>query len=192
LPQFLKSVKNVLKYNFLLIFLIATSCLTISCENKTDLPKFEFLTLPSVTVKNFQTVFDDSGKVQLILTAPLMEKYDNKDAPYTEFREGIKAVFWDGKDVPSGSVTSKYAKYTDSDNTWELKDSVVVIDANKVKLETELLNWNQQKDQIYTDRFVKITDGDQVMQGFGFESDSHLQHRRIKQVSATMYIKDEE
>ncbi len=184
-------MKNFFKKSNILIATII-SCLIISCENKTDLPKFECLSLPAVTVKNFETVFDDSGKVQLILTSPLMEKYDNKDAPYTEFRMGIKAVFYDGKDTASGYVTAKYAKYTDANNTWELKDSVVVVDENKVRLETEHLNWTQQKDQIYTDRFVKITDGDQVMQGFGFESDSHLQHRRIKQVSATMYIKDEE
>jgi LPS export ABC transporter protein LptC len=177
---------------FFIILTIIVSLLSVSCENKTDLPKLDFLTLPSVTVKNFETVVNDSGKVQIIMSSPLMEEYDNKEVPYTEFREGIKVVFWDGKTVPTGSVTAKYAKYTKNDNTWELRDSVVVVDDNNVKLETEVLNWNQDKDLIYTDRFVKITDSDQIMQGFGFESDSHLRHRRIKKVSATMYLENAE
>jgi LPS export ABC transporter protein LptC len=104
----------------------------------------------------------------------------------------MKAVFYNGKKEPSGSVTAKYAKYTKATNLWELKDSVVVVNENNDKLETEVLNWNQDKDLIYTDRFVKITNPDQIIQGFGFESDSHLQNRRIKKVSATIYMKDEE
>ena len=96
------------------------------------------------------------------------------------------------KKDPCGSVTSKYAKYTKTDNLWELRDSVVVINENNDKLETEVLFWNQEKDLIYTDRFVKITNEDQIIQGFGFESDSHLKKRRIKKVSATIYFNDEE
>jgi LPS export ABC transporter protein LptC len=121
-----------------------------------------------------------------------MEQYDNKDLPYTEFISGIKVDFYDKKEAHAGSVTSKYAKYTKTNNLWELRDSVVVLNDKNDKLETELLFWNQEKDLIYTDRFVKITNTDQIIQGFGFESDTHLQHRRIKKVSATIYLPDEE
>jgi LPS export ABC transporter protein LptC len=179
--------------SFLITLIVIISGLVLSCENKIDLiPKSDLLTLPSVTVKNFETVFTDSGKLQLILSSPLMEQYNSTDHPYSEFRSGIKVVFYNGQKEPKGLVTSKYAKYTKTDNTWELKDSVVVINEDKDKLETEVLNWNQTKDLIYTDRFVKITSEDQIIQGFGFESDSHLQNRRIKKVSAKIYFNDEE
>ena len=48
------------------------------------------------------------------------------------------------------------------------------------KLETEILFWNQNNDLIYTDRFVKITNEDEIIQGTGFESDSRLTKRKIK------------
>jgi LPS export ABC transporter protein LptC len=167
--------------------------LLISCENRTDIiPKSDFLNYPSITVRDFSTVVDDSGKVQLVMKSKLMEQYDDKDAPYTEFRSGIRVEFYDGKETPQGSVTSKYAKFYKNDNLWELKDSVVVINEKNDKLETEVLNWDQKKDLIYTDRFVKITSADQIIQGFGFESDSHLNHQKIRKVSATIYIEDEE
>lgn len=165
----------------------------ISCENKTDfIPKSDFLNYPSITVSDFRTVVDDSGKVQVIMSSKLMEQYDDKDEPYTEFRTGIRVEFFDGKPDLQGSVTAKYAKFYKNENLWELKDSVVVINEKNDKLETEVLNWDQKKDLIYTDRFVKITSADQIIQGFGFESDSHLNHQKIKKVSATIYIEDEE
>jgi LPS export ABC transporter protein LptC len=165
----------------------------LSCENKIDLiPKSDLFILPSITVKDSETIYTDSGKLQLIMYFPILEQYDNKENPYTEFRSGIKVVFYDGKPGPVASVTSKYAKYTKTDNKWELKDSVVVINENKDMLETELLYWSQEKDLIYTDRFVKITNTDQVTQAFGFESDSRLKNQKLKKVSAIIYLKEDQ
>lgn len=163
------------------------------CENKiATIPKTDLLVLPSYTGKDFETILTDSGQIQLIMRSPLVEKYDNKEPPYTEFRTGIKVLFYDGNKEPIASVVSKYAKYTQNDNLWELKDSVIVINENNEKLETELLYWNQTTDRIYTDRFVKVTSANDVILGYGLESDSHLQNRVIKKIRAEFYITDEE
>jgi LPS export ABC transporter protein LptC len=177
------------------VFLLLSFTLVIivsSCENKIPvIPKSDLLTLPSLTVKDFKTTFTDSGRVQLEMSSPLVEKYDKAEPPYAEFRTGIKVVFYDGKDSAQARVTSKYAKCTDN-NLWELRDSVVVINDKGERLETELLHWNQEKDLIYTDRFVKITSEDQITQGIGFESDSHLNRRKILKVTADIYLPNEE
>ncbi len=179
--------------NLFLITIIILSLVTFSCENKINvLPKSDLLTLPSLTVKDFETVFTDSGRIQLIMNSPLMEEHKNAEIPNTEFRLGIRVVFYDGKTDPVAKINSKYANYTKPDNLWELKDSVVVINEGKDKLETEVLYWDQQRDLIYTDRFVKITNEDQIVMGTGFESDARLVKRKIKKVSATIYLKDEE
>jgi LPS export ABC transporter protein LptC len=173
-------------------FLAILSVILFSCENKTDfIQKADFVTLPSLSAKNFETNYIDSGKLQLVLSSPLLEQYDNNDAPYFEFREGIRVDFYDGKKEVQGYVTAKYAKNTKKDNLWELRDSVVVVNQANDKLETELLFWDQGKDLIYTDRFVKITNADEIIQGFGLESDAKLTHRRIKRVTATIYLKNE-
>ncbi len=164
-----------------------------SCENKIDfIPKSDLLTLPSLTVKDFKTVYTDSGKLQLTLSSPLMEEYDNVESPYYEFRSGIKVTFYDGHTDPTGYVTAKYAKYTKASSLWELRDSVVVVNEGNDKLETEVLYWDETKNLIYSDRFVKITNEDQIVLGTGFESDPRLNKRKIKKVSATIYLKDEE
>lgn len=173
--------------------IIFITSILASCESGTDIiPTADFLAYPTVTVRQSQTIFADSGKIELILSFPIMEQYDDKDAPYFEFRSGIRVDFYDKDTIPQGSATAKYAKYTENNSTWELKDSVVVINENNDKLETELLNWDRKKDFIYTDRFVKITTIDMIVQGFGFESDSHLNNRKIKKVSAEIYVDEEE
>jgi LPS export ABC transporter protein LptC len=163
-----------------------------SCEKKIDkIKKTDILTLPTITVRNDTTVFDDSGKVQLIMIFPLMETFDKTDIPYSEFPEGITVHFYDGQKDPVGSVTSKYAKYLNKKNLWELRDSVVVINQTNDKLETEQLFWDQVKDNIYTDRFVKISNEDLTIIGTGFESDTHLNKRRIKNISGPIYLNNE-
>ena len=178
---------------FLITLLVILTVMFLSCKKIVNLPpKPDFLNQPSLTVKDFRSEENDSGKLQLIMISPLLEKYENIAFPYSEFSSGITAVFYNGKTVPVASVTAKYAKYTETNKIWELKDSVVVLNENNNKLETEVLFWNQEKDLIYTDRFVKITNEDQISQGFGFESDLRGVKRRIKKPSGTFYLKEEE
>lgn len=170
----------------------AALLLSASCESKVDpIKNMEVLNLPSLTARNFQSVITDSGKVQLIMSAPLMESYENEESPYSEFKSGIKAFFYDGKAEPVAIVTSKYARFTSKKNLWELRDSVIVINGTNDKLETEQLFWDQGKDIIYNDRFVKISNEDQTITGTGFESDLRLTKRRIKKVSGPIYLRDE-
>ena len=176
---------------YLFIVLIVLGTIGISCENKLPvIKKSDLLTLPSLTAKGVQTILNDSGRVQLIMTAPLIEQYDKADPTFSEFRSGIKVDFYNGKDKPEAKVTAKYAKCT-SNNLWELRDSVVVINEKNEKLETEVLFWNQEKDHIYTDRFVKITSEDEIIQSIGFESDTHLVNKKFFKVTADISLKDE-
>ncbi len=166
--------------------------ISFSCTKKTGIIKSsDILSLPSVTVRDDTTVYDDSGKVQLILIFPLMEQYDKKDESYAEFREGVKVEVYEGHDKPTGHVTARYARFDLKKNIWELRDSVVVVNENNDKLETEQLFWDRDKDLIYTDRFVKITNADQIVMGTGFESDSRLTKRKIMNYTATIYLHDE-
>ena len=188
----MKSQSSEFRKPFLLMTLFILIMIVLSCENKVSyIPKSDLLTLPTQTVKDLETVLSDSGRIQMIMSAPLVDRYNNGDHPYSEFKSGIKVDLYNGQKNPVARVTSKYAKFTNADNLWELRDSVVVLNENNEKLETEVLFWNQEKDLIHTDRFVKITSEDQVTQGIGFESDSHLKRRRIFEVTSEIYLKDE-
>jgi hypothetical protein len=72
-----------------------------------------------------------------------------------------------------------------------MKDSVIAINEKNEILETELLYWDQDKGSVYTDRFVRITSEDQIVMGTGFESDQRFVNWKIRNVSASFYLKDE-
>lgn len=187
----LKTIVIIRKYS-LLVLALTIAGFSSSCERKSDkIANTDILNLPSITVKDLMTVFDDSGKLQLKMYAPLMESYNNTDDPYSEFRSGIKVIFFDGHKDSVANASAKYARYMNKKNLWELKDSVIIVNGTNDKLETEQLFWDQTKDIIYTDRFVKITNEDQTVLGNGFESDIRLTRRRIKNVTATIYLPDE-
>jgi len=182
-------ITNFCRLTLLVFILIFAS---ISCKRNNKIPEFDISNLPSLTVKYDTTVYFDSGRIVLRMIFPIMEQYDNSGNPYYEFKMGLYVDFFDRDKSPSGSIFSKYAKNTQNSNLWELRDSVVVINENQEKLETESLFWDQTKDLIYTDRFVKFTSEDQIIMGTGFESDSHLRKRKIRKVSATIYFNEGE
>jgi LPS export ABC transporter protein LptC len=189
----MKGLTKISRIQYFITICLLTCMVIVACEKKIPtINKSDVLNLPSVTVKNLETVFTDSGRIQLIMSSPLLEEYTNTDSPYTEFRSGIKVLFHDGNKEPVASVTAKYARYTDNKSLWELRDSVIAVNETNDRLETELLFWDQQKELIYTDRFVKITNEDQIVMGTGFESDPRLEKRRIRNVSATIYLTDEQ
>jgi LPS export ABC transporter protein LptC len=177
-------------YKVGLVLLLLT--ILFSCDRKMDVIKnLDILSLPTTTVRNFESVYTDSTKLQLILSSPLMESYTRVKPPYTEFTKGMTALFYDGNDKPIASITSKYAKFLDDKKIWELRDSVVAVNEKNERLDTELLYWDRDKDQFYTDRFVRITGEDQIVMGIGMKSDSRFTNWWIRNVSATIPVTDE-
>jgi len=110
---------------------------------------------------------------------------------YSEFPEGIIVWFYDGDTIPSGHLSANFGRYYEEKNLWEVRDSVVALNEKNEILETELLFWNDAEDLIYTDKFVRITQEDKIIRGYGLESDPKFLSWTIKKVTATFYLDDE-
>ena len=185
----LRSLKSIFRPLLFAVIILSAA----SCDKKIDtIRKSDIESLPTLTARDFITTFTDSATKQLVMSSPLMERYTNRKDPYSEFRFGIKVVFYDGEKDPVGTITSKYARYAEDKKLWELKDSVIVVNEKNEVMETELLYWDQVKDLVYTDRFVRMTSEDQIVMGTGFQSDSKLSDPHIRNVSASFYLKDEQ
>jgi len=164
-----------------------------SCEKNIETIRISDIeSLPSQTVRDLVTVYSDSGLTQLVMSTPLVEIYSDRKPPYSEFPKGLKVLFHDGNPEPIATISSKYARFYEDKKIWELKDSVIAVNEKNEILETELLYWDQEKDLVYTERFVKITSEDQIVMGTGFEANSRLTKWKIRNVSATIYLREEE
>lgn len=120
-----------------------------------------------------------------------MEYYGKMEEPYSDFPKGIIVYFYDGAEESSGHISAKFGRYYEAKNLWEVRDSVVALNEKNELLETELLFWDERNDLIYTDKFVKITQQDQIIRGYGLESDPRFLKWIIKNVTATLYLDDE-
>jgi LPS export ABC transporter protein LptC len=173
--------------------LLTGTVFLLSCEKKREvLKELTIKELPSLSARNIETMYSDSGKVTLVVRSPLINQYTGGDEPHTLFPEGITVLFYDKKTEPQASISSKYARYTEKDKLWELRDSVVAVNTEGDILETELLFWSEPRESVWSDRFVRITGKDQIIMGTGFESDPRLTKWKIKNVSATIYIDNEQ
>jgi len=173
--------------------LVTGTALLSSCGKKEATVKdLEIKGLPTLSSRNVETMYTDSGKVTMLVRTPLIQQFTTDENPYTLFPEGLTVLFYDRTDKPQASITSHYARYTEKEEVWELRDSVVAISDKGEVLETELLFWSQPKDRIWSDRFVRFTHNDQIVMGTGFDSDSRFSNWTIKNVTGTIYIRDEQ
>lgn len=181
------------KYNLCKAVLVAGTVLLSSCEKRDLVVKdLQIKDMPTLSAHDLETMYTDSGKVTLIVRTPLIQQFKSKEDPYTLFPEGLNVLFYEMKSEPQASITSRYARYTEKDDVWELRDSVVAVNSEGDILETELLYWSQPRERIWSDRFVRFTHNDQIIMGTGFESDTRFTNWSIRNVTGTIYIEDEQ
>lgn len=189
-----------MEYNFKILPLIKRitvlligTVFVLSCDKDIEVAAVtEVQNLPSLTIKNFRSESTDSGKLQLKMKAPLLERYVRNEEPYSEFTKGIEVTFFNKQSEPSAYLSADYAKYLEEKRIWELRYNVVVRNEQNEILETELLFWEEEKDRVYTDRYVRITRKDMIANGIGFESDSRLTKTKIlKGYNTSIYVGDD-
>jgi LPS export ABC transporter protein LptC len=164
--------------------------LFFGCENNIEQIKAFYSTenLPILEAKNFETLFTDSGKVSYSLKTPKLLRFEDEGRNYIEFPEGVQLVKFDNNKRIVSSITANYAKQFIADDKWEAKNNVIATNAQGDTLKTEHLIWEEKKELIYTEEFVKIIRTDQIITGIGFTSDEKLQNWKIKNPKGTIYV----
>ena len=161
-----------------------------SCEN--DIDKVNLITaankLPAESIKNALIVYSDSARIKMKLNAPVLDHYDGENA-YVEFPKGINVFFYNDKNKLESNLKAKYAIRYEKSNTMEAKKDVVVINDKGEKLNTEHLFWDEKKEMIYSDVFVKITTKDEIIMGEGLESNQDFSMYKFKKIKGTISVK---
>jgi len=139
--------------------------------------------LPSQESWNSTVTFTDSGVVKAILKAGHISQYEG--SRQTLLDKKVHVDFFDEHGVHSSVLTSETGKVDEATNNLEAIGNVVVISDSGVVVETEKLFWDNQRQLIHSDEFVKITSPKENLQGHGFESDQNLKNYRIFRVTGT-------
>ena len=72
------------------------------------------------------------------------------------------------------SIKADTAYYYDKKGLWKLIGNVKVSSLAGERFETSLLFWDQRKEKVYSDKFIKIEQAERVITGIGFESNQSM------------------
>ncbi|NJB86496.1 LPS export ABC transporter protein LptC [Lewinella marina] len=133
-------------------------------------------------------LYSDSARVRLVLEAPRMLNHLTPADPRQEFPDGVTAYFLDENQDTSSTLVAQYGVYRRRNNLITVSDSVVWQSATQQRLETEELNWDEQRELIYTNKFVVLTQPDYIITGYGLESDPNFTNARVLQVDGRIPV----
>lgn len=147
---------------------------------------------PSLSAYDISVHYTDSSKILFNLKSPQIDNYANAEQPYTEFPKGIKLVYFTQYPDTNSMITANYAIRHDTEKYWEAKGNVVARNTKGEILNTEYMVWDEAKEIIYSDKYVKIITNEDVIEGQGFEADQSFTEWRITKVTGFINIADGE
>lgn len=120
--------------------------------------------------RDVDMIYSDSGIVQFRILAPVLEKYDDNGVLVEEFPRGLRIEFFDRDKSVNAWLSAQYAQRRSAEGTMLLRDSVVLMNEHKDKLETRSLTWNEVEQKLTTRKFIRMVQGEtrDTLYGTGF------------------------
>ena len=162
----------------------AVAFVVYSCKGKlAEADSVKLSEIPVQTVDDMFIVQSENSVMQMMVEAPLMERYENDTLSYELFPKGI-AVFGYAEDgmleTEILADNAKHSNFKDGRETWEAFGNVVVRNLiNQETMETDTLYWDQKNERIYTHCYVRMYSPDGFAQGYGMESDQRARDTEL-------------
>lgn len=182
-------IKTIIS-NIRTALLLAGSAFCIySCTGRAEAVEDDLEGLMTQKAENLKIIESENGKLSYRVQTPLMETYEYDREPFREFRKGIMVqTFSDTTNTVETTLVGDYAIYYINRKLWEVKGNVVSTNANGQKLETQQLFWNQLTGRIYSNVDSKLTQGNDVIIGVGFESDEQFVEWEFRRPRGTVEV----
>ena len=147
-------------------------------------------TLPTMSSLGVTTLISDSGITRYKIITEEWIVFDKKSPSYWSFEKGVYLEKFDTLFHIDASIKADTAYYYDKKKLWELRSNVQIQSQRGDKFETELLFWDENKEKVYSDKYIRISQEDKVITGYGFESDQNLTEYQIKNTTGIFTVED--
>ena len=155
----------------------------VSCKSQlAEADKLNLELTPIQRVENMFAIQSKNGTTSMRMEAPLMEHYETDSTAWDSFPKGLSVYGYTEDGLLETVIVSNNARHTTSrvgkdEDVWEAFGNVVVHNVIKLEtMETDTVYWDQVKEEIYTDCYVKMYSEDGFMQGYGMRSDDHARN----------------
>ncbi len=147
----------------------------LSCKN--DLAEVQEIFDPRATeverLEDIDITYSDSAVVKLRIRAAVHLRYEEGGSMMDEFSDGVQLDFLDGDKV-TGWLTADWAKRDNKRRETTMRGRVTLYNADGQKLQTTQMIWTEKDGKLSSDQFVRVTQEDQVLQGYGFVTDEEF------------------
>jgi LPS export ABC transporter protein LptC len=149
-------------------------------------------TMPELTAKDIEIYYSEKARVQIKLVSPyLVNKMEEE--PLLIFPDGFTVYFYDSAMNVQSTITADYGVSYEKKKIMEARHNVVVENMEKgEKLNTEELFWDRGKQLIYSNKFVRLTTGEQVLTGDGLNSEEPFDVLIILNPKGPIEIKEDQ
>lgn len=143
--------------------------------------------IPSQESWNSKILFTEEDRIKAVLFSDHLAKYEEEQKTYLEV---VRIDFYDDDGNPTTRLSSKRGLVDDISKNMFAIDSVVVVNSDGVVLKTQELTWNNFTKKIMSNKFVRIESPDEIIEGYGFESDQHLNKYVIYDVTYSAEVEE--
>ena len=135
----------------------------------------------SYTMKATQvnTLISDSGITRYRIEAAEWIVFGKAKEPYWYFPEGIYVEKFDTLFHSEASIKADTAYYFDKKGLWHLIGNVEVESLQGEQFDASELFWDQKKEKVYSDKYIRIQQKEQIITGVGFESNQNMTRYKI-------------
>ena len=183
---------NMMNKRILYITAVMTIFLSAGCGNKDEIKApasgtdstMADIIRPDQQIRNARiSLYNGSARTTDVL-ADYIEKYEKQDSTLAW---KLQVHFFDSTGHEISNLVADSGLIRERTNTMVANGHVVVVGEDGSRLETEQLFWNGRNNKIETNRFVRvIQQGDTINGQFGLEADQKLTHIKIKAASGVM------
>jgi LPS export ABC transporter protein LptC len=146
--------------------------------------------LPGMKSLGVTTFISDSGITRYKIIAEEWCIFDKKEPPYWAFEKGVYLEKFDSLFRIDASIKADTAYYYEKKKLWELRTNVSIRNLKGDKFDTELLFWDEKKEEIYSDKYIRIEQEDKTITGYGFESNQELTEYTIKNTTGIFTVEN--
>jgi len=164
-----------------LLYIVTFIMIFTSCESQKIKPKIQLelenKNYPVQESWNSKIVFSEEGKLKAILYSKNIKVFES---PREKLIDGLKVDFFDENELKTSWLSSKRGRIDDiTENMYAYENVVAKNDSSNVVLKTEELMWRKSDKKIITNKFVTITSPEEIIEGYGMESDQHLKNYKV-------------
>lgn len=136
------------------------------------------------------TLVSDSGITRYKVQTHEWYMFGEASEPYWYFPKKLHLEKFDSLFRVEASVDADTAYFYQHRKLWKLIGHVRVRSLQGEQFETSVLYWDQNLEKVYSDQFIRITKGEFVNTGQGFESNQALTQYRIFNSAAEIPFED--